>query len=422
MDRNLAVLIDFENICCGAEKEGLGRLNINILMDRFKEKGRILVARSYADWGRFARFKQGMMMEGISLFELSAHGLGSKNRADIALVVDCMELAYSKNYVDTFVVISGDSDFTPLVMKLKELNKRVIGCGTRGSTSRLIVEACDEFIFYDTLLKERATKRPRRMVGPTNRGGSSRASDLLVSTLRGLQRENERPVHSSLLKAAMLRKDPSFSESDLGHPTLGRFLEACRNKGDICLTRDEQAGGYLVDIPDGGEVRVSPELHEYKGRQLELYEALRESGLEPLTPSLRQTICRAVVEDVENRNRRNRRSTVQWVVQDVVKQLRNDEPLLAPRHVRSVFRALQNSGAVLHPDGEPIRSPVAPFVLKGDSESLESALEAEYVRCLQESGVDVQAEAGEVSQLITGDRDQARIQSYLAESVEDEAA
>ena len=143
-------------------------------MNRLKDKGRILVSRSYADWGRFAKHKQQLLREGVNLFELPSHGMGDKNRADVALVVDCMELAYTKPYVDTFVLVSGDSDFTPLITKLKELNKRVIGCGTRGGTSRLIVEASDEFIYYNSLVKERSSRkspsRPSRERAGRHRG------------------------------------------------------------------------------------------------------------------------------------------------------------------------------------------------------------------------------------------------------------
>ena len=149
MERNLAVLIDHENIATGCEKEGLGRFDVRIVMRRLKDKGRILVSRAYADWGRWNRFKLDLVHEGVQMVELTSHGMQSKNRADIALAVDAMELAYTRSYVDTFVILSGDSDFTPLVMRLKELNKRVIGCGTRRSTSRLIAETCDEFLFYE---------------------------------------------------------------------------------------------------------------------------------------------------------------------------------------------------------------------------------------------------------------------------------
>ena len=136
MDTNLALLIDFENIAAGTEKEGLGRFDVNAIMSRLVDKGRILIARSYADWGRFSRFKQSLLAANVTMYELTSHGMQDKNRADIAMVVDALELAFTKDYVETFVIVSGDSDFTPLVLKMRELNKHVIGIGTRSSTSR----------------------------------------------------------------------------------------------------------------------------------------------------------------------------------------------------------------------------------------------------------------------------------------------
>ena len=159
VEHNLAVLIDFENIAAGTEKENLGRFDIDALMARIKDKGRILVSRAFADWGRFARFKQGLLNAGVTMMELTSHGMQDKNRADIAMVVDCLEMALTRDYVDTFVIVSGDSDFTPLVIKMRELNKRVLGIGTRKSTSRLLINACDEFIFYDDLVQ--AAPKPR---------------------------------------------------------------------------------------------------------------------------------------------------------------------------------------------------------------------------------------------------------------------
>ena len=138
LENKICVLIDFENVAAGTEKEGLGKFDIRAVMRRLKDKGRILVARSYGDWGRFAKFKQQFLEQGITMVEMTSYRGQDKNRADIALVVDAMELAFTRPYIDTFILLSGDSDFTPVVMRLKELDRRVIGMGTRGSTSRLL--------------------------------------------------------------------------------------------------------------------------------------------------------------------------------------------------------------------------------------------------------------------------------------------
>ncbi|MGB0640547.1 MAG: NYN domain-containing protein, partial [Myxococcota bacterium] len=153
MEQNLCVLIDFENISAGCEKERLGRFNIRSVMNRLKDKGRILESRAYGDWGRYARFKQSLLEAGVQMHELTSYRGQDKNRADIALVVDAMELAFTRDFIHTYVILSGDSDFTPLVMRLRSMNKRVIGIGTRGSTSGLLIAACDEFIFYESMRK-----------------------------------------------------------------------------------------------------------------------------------------------------------------------------------------------------------------------------------------------------------------------------
>jgi uncharacterized protein (TIGR00288 family) len=224
LESNIAILIDFENIAAGTEKENLGRFKVEALMSRIKDKGRILIARSYGDWGRFARFKQELLTNNVTMMELTSHGMQDKNRADIAMVVDCLELAFTKDYVDTYVIVSGDSDFTPLVLKMRELNKKVIGVGTRGSTSRLIINACDEFIFYDTIVKAR--QRPRREPNRSVPKTRSKAIEFLVEAVEGLQRENPSPPLASVVKTALLRRRPDFSQADLGFNLFMRFFES----------------------------------------------------------------------------------------------------------------------------------------------------------------------------------------------------
>jgi len=418
LERNIAVLIDFENIAAGSEREGLGKFDIALLMDRFKDKGRILVARSYADWGRYAKHKQALTREGIALFELSSHGGNAKNRADIALVVDGMELAHTKPYVDTFVLVSGDSDFTPLITKLKELNKWVIGCGTRGSTSRLIVAASDEFLFYDSLVTGRS-KRGRQDDGhgEPRKLALESAAELAHGTLRALIRERECPVHASVLKGAMLRKNPSFSETELGYHSLGEFLEACEEAHLLTLELDERAGGYRVDLPARPSSVDRRTVAHLEGRPLELYDALREEGMEPLTPPLRQAICDAVVKDIKELAGQKQQTTLNRVAQDVIRRLKPATPHLAGHHVRSVLRDMQATGLFVHADGEPVRSPMAPFMLVGSTEQLEQALNQGYVEALHDSGVDVSAEAEAVASLLLGDAKAAKRIGHMLKTV-----
>jgi uncharacterized protein (TIGR00288 family) len=424
LEKNLAVLIDFENIAAGAEREKLGRVNVELIMNRLKEKGRIIVARSYADWGRFAKYKQQLLREGVNLFELPSHGMGDKNRADVALVVDCMELAYTKPYVDTFVIISGDSDFTPLITKIKELNKRVIGCGTRGGTSRLIVESCDEFFYYNSLVEERAKQKPssRRRRQPELRASGveattdnaqdnaqlseEQARDLVLETLNGIQRDKPQPVHASVLKEAMLRKEPAFSEGEFGFRTFAKYLQTLQKKGDLHMERDRNAGGYRVDQP-GSEDSSAPAIQNagiefgFDGRTQELYQMLKDDGMEPLDANVRGAVIRAFVENVSNRAARNKKATVQWVAQDVSKNVRGDHPDMTNRQARAVLRGLQQTGLLLHSDGDPIRSSIAPFNL-GDAneDELGRALELEYLKQLAGHGVDLQKEMDNIGILL----------------------
>ncbi|MEE2751994.1 MAG: NYN domain-containing protein [Myxococcota bacterium] len=427
MERNIAVLIDFENIAAGSEREGLGRFDIALLMDRFKDKGRILVARSYADWGRYAKHKQALTREGIALFELSSHGGNAKNRADIALVVDGMELAYTKPYVDTFVLVSGDSDFTPLITKLKELNKWVIGCGTRGSTSRLIVSASDEFLFYDSLVTGQSKRAEHPGPVAPRKVALESAAQLAHGTLRALIRERECPVHASVLKGAMLRKNPSFSETELGYHSLGEFLEACEEASLLTLELDERAGGYRVDLPARAPTADRRTVSHLEGRPLELYDKLREEGMEPLTPPLRQAICDAVVADIKELSRQKQQTTLNRVSQDVIRRLKPATPHLSGHHVRSVLRDMQATGLFVHADGEPVRSPMAPFMLVADTHELRNALNQSYVGALHEKGVDVAAEAEAVASLLLGDAKAAKrigglLQAALSEQDLDEDA
>ena len=222
-EENLCVLIDFENIVGGTERENLGKFNVQLVLNRLKEKGRILISRAYGDWGRFANFKQRLLQQGVSMMELTSFRGQDKNRADIALVVDAMELAFTREHITTYVLLSGDSDFTPLVMKLREFNKKVIGIGTRGSTSKLLANSCDEFIFYDSLIKDAFVQDNEKL-------SIKDAFRLLQQSLRGLQKDNIGPVTPSRLKQAMRRKLPTFDEGEWALPVFPVFTCSSRLK------------------------------------------------------------------------------------------------------------------------------------------------------------------------------------------------
>ena len=240
----LAVLVDFENMARPGAKSR-GDFDINLVLSRLAEKGRVVVKRAYADWSRYREAKMDLQNAGLELIEMPSAREGAKNRADIKLAVDAMELAYSREHVDNFVIVSGDSDFTPLVGKLRELNKRVIGMGNRESSSELLIANCDEFIFYDSVASS-----SRR-----GRGGSRKDPvALLQESLMALQREGVDLPLASMVKDAMRRKDPAFDENALGFSTFSKFLEGTASKAGISLQTDPRSGTYRVstsDIPEG---------------------------------------------------------------------------------------------------------------------------------------------------------------------------
>lgn len=411
MEHNLCLLIDFENIAAGCERENLGRFNIKAVMDRLKDKGRILEARAYGDWGRFARFKQGLLEQGVNMIELTSYRGQEKNRADIALVVDAMELAFTRDYLTTFVVLSGDSDFTPLVNRLRAMNKRVIGLGTRGSTSRLIISAVDEFIFYDSLRKEHK-ERPERTEADADTALSLSKSDaykLLVETLAGLQKDDPQPVLAGLVKQSMQRKVPTFDESDYGYSNFARFLEAARAKDLVGLDRAERAGGYQVDQPgttaDAPPVEDdSEDLPTLSGAPLRWRGMLDDVGFNPLTHMIRHTVVHEFVEHVQDRAAKKRKNSLRYTIGDTARRCRKTDPPVPPRHVRAVIAALTQAGVLMHPDGTPVRSPSAPFEIRQEPEDLLASLIAFYIQTLESKGENV-ADTDALSELLYGDKE-----------------
>lgn len=244
----IAVFIDFENIALGLRDPG-APFEVRRILDRLLEKGKVLVKVAYADWGRFREHTQSLHENGIELIEIPRRASTGKNSADIRLVVDAMDLSWSKTHIDTFVVVSGDSDFSPLVAKLKENGKHVIGLGMHASTSPLLANSCDEFIYYEDLEQspEPAREPARRGAKPAPDGAD--AFTLVADTVRALQREGVEVIQASLVKDTMKRKRPAFSEAALGYGSFSELLEAARDAGVVQLRRDERSGTYVVTAP-----------------------------------------------------------------------------------------------------------------------------------------------------------------------------
>lgn len=251
-ERALAVFVDFENLALGFQGQR-GKFDIHLVLKRLVEKGKILARKAYADWNRFQPYTTSLHEAAFEMIEIPRRGLTGKNSADIRLCVDAMDLAYSKVHIDTFVIVSGDSDFTPLVSKLKENGKHVIGLGMQGSTSDLLRDNCDEFIYYEDLERPMPEEisavdklpEPKRKV-----------FQLLLDSLLALKRENKEVLWSSLVKETMKRKKPSFNEAYHGYRTFSELLQDAQHEGLLDIDYDQRSRSFVVTRFLGGETSV----------------------------------------------------------------------------------------------------------------------------------------------------------------------
>jgi uncharacterized LabA/DUF88 family protein len=268
-EERIALFLDYENLAIGA-RDALGgmRFDLKPIAEALAERGRVVSRRAYADWSMFDDDRRMLTRQHVELIEIPQRlGASRKNAADIKLAVDAIELAYERGYITTFVIGTGDSDFTPLVHKLRELNKKVIGVGVRASTSALLPPACDEFLFYENLEGvERRSEEPRPAVAqpePTpveevaddRVEGDDRVEDLdtlITRTLGGLQRTSGELVLASSLKRALLRKDSTFSEADYGFRAFGELLRHLQGRGVVELVEGPAKGDPVVQFPESG--------------------------------------------------------------------------------------------------------------------------------------------------------------------------
>jgi len=243
---DLAVFIDFENIALGLKDRKDPTFDIQKVLERLLEKGKVIVKRAYADWSRFGSYTRSFHEAAIELTEIPKRRDSGKNSADIRLAVDAMDLCYAKVHIDTFVILSGDSDFSPLVSKLRENGKRVIGLGLRGSTSNLLVSNCDEFIFYETLLEQQAPLKAE--FADTLPKDKAEVLELVTNTVSALIREGRDPIQASLIKDTIKRKQPSFDERDYGLRSFTDLLERAQTEGLVTLREDPRSGTHLVTL------------------------------------------------------------------------------------------------------------------------------------------------------------------------------
>ena len=285
---NMALFCDFENVALGVQDAKYERFDIGKVLERLLLKGSIVVKKAYCDWDRYKAFKAPMHEASFELIEIPHVRQSGKNSADIRMVVDALDLCYTKSHVETFVIISGDSDFSPLVSKLRENNKVVIGVGVKNSTSDLLIANCDEFIFYDDLVREQkkaesrkagarkaagagggrkkgaetlsghaesrdasAPAAPARADGKqADAGRQQEAIDIIVSTVEALasERGGDDKIWGSMVKQAVKRVRPGFNESYYGFRSFNGMLEAAEQAGSLRLERDEKSGGYIVRL------------------------------------------------------------------------------------------------------------------------------------------------------------------------------
>jgi uncharacterized protein (TIGR00288 family) len=254
-ETNLALFIDFDNIALGA-RDAKQRFDVQLLLQRVLEKGKIVVKRAYADWHYHKQYMAPLHEAAIELIEVPAPKISGKNSADIRLVVDALDLCYSKHHIDMFVIVSGDSDFSPLVSKLRENNKQVLGIGMRNSSSNLLIANCDEFIFYDDIYGTAIGR-----LSPSTRNVPADKRELfefLLTTAQSLLQESRGVLYSSLIKDTMKRKRPDFNESGYGYATFGDLLDDASKFGLLTVRRDEKAGGTWVVQGLGPDASAPP--------------------------------------------------------------------------------------------------------------------------------------------------------------------
>ncbi|MEN8206617.1 MAG: NYN domain-containing protein [Pseudomonadota bacterium] len=261
--QNLALFCDFENVALGVRDAKYAAFDIQKVLERLLLKGSIVVKKAYCDWERYKEFKKPMHEAAFELIEIPHVRLSGKNSADIRMVVDALDLCYTKEHVDTFVIISGDSDFSPLVSKLRENNKVVIGVGVKKATSDLLIANCDEFIFYDDLVRgaekqrRKKQKKTRKAAAPEQAARADEKSDeekqqeaidLVMEMVEDLfeERGEQDKVWGSMVKQALKRRKPGFNETYHGFKTFGKLLEEAQSRKLLELEHDEKSGGYII--------------------------------------------------------------------------------------------------------------------------------------------------------------------------------
>ncbi len=297
--QNIAIFADFENIALGVKEANYEAFDIQLIIERLLDQGRVLVKRAYADWQRYKYYRKDMHQAGFELLEVPHASYSGKNSADIHMVCDALDLCYTRDHIDTFVILSGDSDFSPLVRRLRENNKLVIGVGVKMSTSNLLVESCDEFIYYDDIVRRKKANSGRRSKGESRRGGNGSKSnkpkeskvvpasvpasaaaaptkgaptqqdkskpsapaskgreeqlgtqqdglDLVLDVVESLFEQRESNIWASMAKQVLKRRKPNFDESYYGYRSFSQLISDANEKGLLEVQKDEKSGGQII--------------------------------------------------------------------------------------------------------------------------------------------------------------------------------
>jgi uncharacterized protein (TIGR00288 family) len=374
MESQIALFIDFENLATGIER-GRQELDLAAIIDYLKEKGRIVIRRAYADWGKYARYKDDLLDNNIDLTHLFSYR--AKNRADIRLAADAMETVFLHKNIDIYAIVSGDSDFSELVSKLKEYGKYVIGIAPQVATSELLVKSCDEFKYYDVLVGE-----------PAIILDVEEAKDLLVKAINTLAPMDER-VLASVVKETMVRLEPSFDEKNYGYRQFINFLEDCR---DVVKLSKEDFNVWVSLLTPAEKEAISSELPLYAR-----YRAyLNRKGVRPVKPDLRLTIMKDFSELVKGSA--DERVTLKSAAASLKEQYDAQELIISKSKIQDVIRIIVRSDCL---DFESLTTPAfsTPISLKEemDFEKIVTRCDSTYLHMLIEGFKDVDLEQASIA-------------------------
>ncbi len=375
----IAVFMDFENVATSAEAT-LGDFDVNAVMALLRSRGRLLIKRAYADWGRFPRYRRALLESGVDLFQLYSFGMQQKNRADVRLAIDAMEVVFTRPNIDVYAILSGDSDFTELIHKLRDHGKYTIGIGLHSATSDLLRRACDEFIFYETLVSEELTDIADELQLPDPR-------ELLHGALLAAAQKGETPIFAGRLKQIMLGLDSAFSEANYGFSQFRAFLEAYQD----LITIQEQGLQLYINLrqpeaPPPTPPNVAKPIAD-PGQRYRSF--LREAGLRVVEPSVRRQVLADFLATVGD----HREPLSLNAVADLLRDRYDTENALTPKvAVPEMMRLLVMSDALTFAGGQATGD--APLLNTGELalERLSEACEMAYVWRLVEGGVPIYPE------------------------------